>query len=119
MRFSIIPAEGEPSEWKGLFPLNVAQSALRFNVGPYSVCSVQAVFVPDGSSTWGTAVLTISRSNEPSTPVALESATTIAVGGGMTGALDCTGYHWLHVGLTTPEGSGSPVCRIVVIAKGE
>lgn len=73
-------------------------------VGDAKTCTVQAV--PAGNA-WGTAVLTVKRSNDGANFVALESATTISAGGGMTAAFSVSGFAYLRVDVTTAEGSAA------------
>jgi len=56
--------------------------------------------------TWGTAVLTLKRSNDRITFVALSSPTTMTAAG-MTAAIDVSGFAWLAVEATTLEGSAA------------
>lgn len=84
----------------GAVILDLAQTSnqLIFHVGAFSVCTVQLV----SDST--TAVVTLSRSNDASTPVALETAQTIT-GSGMSNVIDCSAFMYLHVRVTTVESA--------------
>jgi hypothetical protein len=96
------------------FDLNITENELVYDVSKYAIVSAHAVGPTSG--TWGTAVLTIRRSNDGKNPVALETATTIGTGGGMTTAQDCTGYLFFHVCLTTNEGAAGS-CEVIVCGK--
>jgi hypothetical protein len=96
-----------------VFNLNQSGETRVYDVGPYSVCSVQA----SGDASWGTAVLTIKRSNDLRHPVNLESVTTLTAAG-MTPALDCSGFRYLHVTLSTLEGAAD-TCELTVIGKDD
>lgn len=74
--------------------------------------TVQAA--PDGAA-WGTAVMTLKRSNDGKTFVALETPTTISAGGGMTSQFSVAGFAYLRVDVTTAEGSSDDEWAIVTV----
>ena len=90
--------------------LNQTNLELIYDVRTWANVSVQLV------TTGGTIVLTIERSNDGSTPNALESATTLGPGNKMTVKIDCSGFGYLHVRATTLEGSAM-TGNIIVLAK--
>lgn len=76
----------------------------------YSTCTVQLDDL--GATTWGTAVVTIKRSNRPTGPwYALETTgagiNTIGPGGGMSGTINVSGCQYLGLFVTTAEGGGA------------
>lgn len=83
-----------------------------FDVRPFSVYSVQAV----GEDTWSTAILSVERSNDGQNPVALETGATTLTSPGMTTALDCTGFGYVHVRLSV-LASAAATCKVFVHAK--
>lgn len=84
-------------------------------VGDAKTCTVQAAAT---GYSWGTAVLTVKRSNDGTNFVALESATTIGAGGGMTAAFSVSGFAYLRVDVTTAEGSSTDeLAQITVCLK--
>lgn len=84
---------------------------LKFDVRAYAVLSVQAVFSVGAT----TGVLTLYRSNDGANPVALATATTITTSATMTDAIDCTGFGYLHVRVTTADSGDT--ARIYALAK--
>jgi len=104
----------KPLNGTGPFDLNVTENEYVYDVSGYAVGSVQA-YGPVGGSSWGTAVLTIRRSNDGKNPVALETATTFSASG-MTNSIDFTSFKFLHVCLTTNEGAAG-FCELTVIGK--
>lgn len=91
--------------------LEATGAVLCYDVRSWSTVSVQGVF----SATASTAVLTVKRSNDGANFVALESATTITPAAPMTTTIDCTGFGWLSVSVTTAD-TGDTV-SIHVLAK--
>lgn len=71
-------------------------------VGENDTATVQAV---KKSAVWGTAVLTVKRSNDGKTFHALESAVTLGPGDAMSAAFSVAGFAFLRVDVTTAEGS--------------
>lgn len=98
-----------------LLDLNVTQAAVYWTVGPASVFTIESRLL---SGTWGTAVVTINRSNDGYKWFAMESALTLTIGGGMTVATDATGFTRLRAQVTTVEGAAG-VVELVLLAKGD
>lgn len=86
---------------KARFDLNDTNNEIRWDVRAYAVAVIHAL----KESTWSTAVLTIERSIDGYNYVALETATTIPAGGGMTATIDTSAISFLRARLSTAEGS--------------
>lgn len=87
------------------FNLNQTEQEWVFDVRDTNTVTVQAALT--GTGTWGTAVLTIGRSNNGKQYQPLVVPQQIGPGGGMTEAIDCASFAFLHVKLTTEEGSAA------------
>jgi hypothetical protein len=96
---------GEPA-----FNLGQTSNTLIYHVGAYDTCSVQ--MVTQGT----TGIVTLYRSNDGSTPVALEIADTVGPGNDMSNTVDCSAFMYLHVRVTTTE---SVYAKFIVIGKRE
>lgn len=83
-----------------MFDLNYTNNRVAFPTGGAETCIVSA----ESLTTWSTAVLTIYRSFDGVTPYGLETAVTITASG-MTATIDCAGFPFVVVQLTTNAGS--------------
>ena len=80
------------------FDLSVQYSTLIYHVGRYATCAVQ--IVTDAT----TSIVAVQRSIDGKTRVDLETAQNVT-GAGMTATMDCTGFTYLHVTVTTAQAS--------------
>jgi hypothetical protein len=101
------------------FDVNLADNEWKINVEGWDTAVVTSRKSPAGSgaSSFAAAVLTVRRSADGFSPVALETATTIGAGPGMSAARDIKGVNWLHVVLTTLEGSAGYADLEVTLTK--
>jgi len=88
-------------------------TTMKVAVDKYSKVTVQAVEV---TAATGSPVLTVRRSNNGIDQVALTTPVTLT-SPGMTDAIDCSGFAFLHVTLTTAGTAG--VWRVYVCAKAD
>lgn len=98
-----------------ILDLNGSKAAVSWDVADYTVGTVQAT-VRDGG-TWGTAVITLKRSNDGHNWFALSSPQTIGPGNGMSDPIDLDFAH-LRAEVTTMEGSALEA-DVVLCAKGD
>lgn len=74
-------------------------------IGNNTIATVQARPHAAGTA-WGTAVLNIRAGNFENGPFGdFSTVQTIAAGGGITGRIAVSGYHYLAVDVTTAEGA--------------
>lgn len=92
--------------------LAVTGAKLKYKVGPYSTLCVQGI----KQRVWGTAVLTLKRSLDGITGFAMETPTTIGPGDAISPTKDSSGFDWLIVEVTTPEGAAA-IASIIVKGK--
>jgi len=81
------------------FDLSVQYSTLIYFVGDQATCAVQ--IVTDAT----TSVVSVQRSLDGQTRVDIDPAVTPITGAGMTDTIDCTGFMYLHVTVTTAQAS--------------
>ena len=85
------------------------------DVRRFNAVTVQAI---EMEAAGGSPVLTVKRSNSGVDEVALESATTLAAPG-MTNKIDCSGFGFLHVVVTTAATTTGKwklvICRKAVV----
>lgn len=98
-----------------IIDLNVTQSSVYFDLADYAVFTVHGFHL---SGTWGTAILTVTRSNDGLAWYAMESATTLGPGAAMTAAIDSLGFTRLRVQVSTVEGAAG-TAEITLVAKGD
>lgn len=106
----IFPLFGDPSAGSGPVATN---QILWVNVSQHQTVTVQAVEMTPAS---GSPVLTVYRSNDGATPVALSTPQTLAAPG-MTPSIDCSAFAWLAVALTATGTAGQ--WRVYVCAKND
>lgn len=95
--------------------LNHITSNVVWNVEPYTAGSVQANSL--SSAAWGTAVITLKRSNDGRTWYALSSPQTLGPGAAMSDTIDLD-FAWLSAEVTTAEGADE-YAELVLCAKAE
>lgn len=95
--------------------LNASSNAVVWGVTPNTVGTVQATARLGG--TWGTAVITLKRSNDGRNWYALSSPQTIGPGSGMSDPVDLD-FAFLSAEVTTAEGSALEA-DVVLCAKGD
>lgn len=84
-------------------------TALIFDVTGWSVCSLQAV---GGAGTW---TATLYRSNDKGvTPIALSPAKTVTNALTFSDAIDCTGFRYLVLKITSAGSAGTITCWVSV-----
>lgn len=84
-------------------------TSLIFDVVGYSVCALQAV---GGAGTW---TATLYRSNDKGvTPIALSPAKTVTNSSTFSDAIDCTGFRYLVLKITSAGSAGTIVCWVSV-----
>ena len=92
------------------FDLNQAGNYVRLEVAGSTVASVQVTML-NNDPTPDAFVVTVQRSLDGETWSALETPLTIAFGAfasslsAMTPAFDCSGFKWVRIVVTTPEGA--------------
>lgn len=107
MRFGMLKAVvGDPEN------VNLFQSSYTviYHVGDWETCSVQ--YRTDETQ----AVLTLYRSNDTKTEGVLEVGETLGPADDMTDTIDCSGFLYLHVKVTTLAGSAASG-KLVAIGK--
>lgn len=90
--------------------LNQTTNSLVYHVGEASVVSVQ--FDTDET----TAQLTLYRSNDQTRPQAFDETITLGPGREMSDIIDCDGFNFLHVVVTTLAGAAA-TGRVTVYGK--
>ena len=95
--------------------LNVTQAAVYFDVANYVTFTLHTMIL---SGTFGTAVLTVNRSNDGFRWFALETATTLGPGASMSNAIESLGFARVRVQVTTVEGAAG-VVEVALTAKGD
>jgi len=83
-------------------------TSLYFDVRAWSVCSLQAT---GGAGTW---TATLYRSNDQATPIALETATTVTNSAPFSRSIDCSGFGWLVLKITSAGSAGTISCYVQV-----
>lgn len=102
---------GNNTQEQGMDLSTTTNTEARYDVSGYDLVTVQ--FLPGTGVTTG--VVTLQRSLDGCKGVALESAQTLGPSATMSSAIDCSGFDFLHVAVTTAD-SGK-YARLVVKAR--
>lgn len=109
MKADLLTMNGSPGYGGNTIDLSEASNTFTYHVGPYETVSVEML-------TQGTAgIITLYRSNSPANNAfALETGTvTLGPGNAMSPAIDCTGFWYLHIKVTTVEAGLNATLTVI------